>query len=343
MPFIQSPAKVLLTGANGYYAVHVIKELLDRGYSVVGTVRSESKGEELVKLFPSHAGKISYAVVPDIVKAGAFDQVIQQGNFDAVAHAASPVVIPGGTVEDYVKPAIDGTVGILESIKTHGQTVKRVVITSSTIAAYTFQPDLKHNETHWNDFIIKLVQDKKGDVPPMVLYSYSKTVAEKAVWKWWAENEKSVGWDLATINPSYMVGAPIHSVTSRDQLTSTNNVLSEIAAPHENLSERPWAISHVRDVAIIHSALFEKQDSVSGRRVIVVGSQPSWQDLYDALSGFEGVPKGNPGVGTTTDTGSPNWDTTFARELLGREFTGTKETIVETEEYYRQKGWSFFV
>ncbi|CAE7117087.1 unnamed protein product [Rhizoctonia solani] len=198
-------------------------------------------------------------------------------------------------------------------------------------------------KTHWNEYVIKLVEEKGDDSPSMMPYIYSKTVAEKAAWKWWAENEKTVDWDLATINPPYMVGAPIHSVTSRDQLTSTNGVLSAIATPHENLSERPLAIAHVRDVAIIHSALFEKQGSVSGRRVFVAGSQPSWQDLYDALSGFSGVPKGNPGVGTTTDVGSPDWDTTFARELLGREFTGTKETIVETEEYYRQKGWSFFV
>ncbi|CAE6452185.1 unnamed protein product, partial [Rhizoctonia solani] len=299
MPFIQSPAKVLLTGANGYYAVYVIRELLERGYTVVGTVRSEPKGEELVKLFPSHAGKISYAVVPNIVKAGAFDQVLKEGNFDAVAHAASPVVVPGGTVEDYVRPAIDGTVGILESIKAHGSSVKRVVITSSIVTTFTFQKDVKHNETHWNEYIIKLVEEKGGNLPSLMLYVYSKTLAEKAVWKWWSENEKTVEWDLATINPSFMLGAPIHSVTSRDQLTSTNEVLSAILSPHQDRSERPWTLTHVQDVAIIHSALFERQENVSGRRVLVVGSEPSWQDAYDAFSGFSGVPRGTPGTDLT--------------------------------------------
>lgn len=32
--------KVLVTGATGYLASHVINELLQRGYEVVGTVRS---------------------------------------------------------------------------------------------------------------------------------------------------------------------------------------------------------------------------------------------------------------------------------------------------------------
>ncbi|CAE6480935.1 unnamed protein product [Rhizoctonia solani] len=340
MPFIQSPAKVLLTGANGYYAVYVIKDLLERGYTVVGTVRSEPKGEDLVKLFFSYPGKFSYAVVPDIVKPGAFDQVLKQGHFDAVAHAASPVVVPGGTIQDFVRPAIDGTVGILESIKAHGSTVKRVVITSSVVTALSFQ---KAKQTSWNEDIVKLVEEKGENLPELMLYIYSKTLAEKAAWKWWSENEKHVNWDLATVNPCLMLGAPIHSVTSRDQLTSTNSAFSTISAPHEDLSERPWAIIHVRDAAAIHSALFERQGSVSGRRVLLAGSEPSWQDTYDALSGFSGVPKGAPGVGTTTDVGSPNWDTTFARELLGGKFIGTKDMLVETEEYYRQKGWSFFV
>ncbi|QRW23237.1 NADPH-dependent methylglyoxal reductase GRE2 protein [Rhizoctonia solani] len=318
MPFIQSPAKVLLTGANGYFAIHAIKDLLDRGYTVVGTVRPEHKGEELIKLFPLYTGKLTYTVVPDILKTGAFDQVIKEGNFDAVAHAASPVVVPGGTIQDFVKPAIDGTVGILDSIKAYGRTVKRVTIVSSTAAMNTFQKGVKHNE---------LLENPRG----------------KGRVEWWSENEKHVDWDLVTIKPSFMVGEPIHAVTSRDQLSSTNEVLSAISKPHDDPTQGPWTIVHVRDVAVIHSAILEKNEHLGGRRVITVGSEPSWQDMYDAFADFSGVPKGSPGVGTTSGTGSPSWDTSFARELLGRDFMGTKETLVETEQYYRKKGWSFFV
>ncbi|CCO35183.1 NADPH-dependent methylglyoxal reductase GRE2 [Rhizoctonia solani AG-1 IB] len=276
MPSVKAPAKILLTGANGYYATHAIKDFLDRGYTVVGTVRSDSKGRELAKVFPEHSERFSYAVVPNIVEPGAFDEVIKKGNFDAVAHAASPVVVPG----DFVKPAIDGTVGILHSIKSYGHTVKRVVITSSTVAVYTFQKDIMHNETHWNDYVIKHVEEQGDKADSIMLYIYSKTLAEKAVWKWWSENKQGVTWDLATINPSFMLGAPINAVSSRDQLTSTNAVLSSVLAPHKDLTERAWPVAHVRDIAAVHSALFERTEDVSGRRAIVVASEPSWQDMF---------------------------------------------------------------
>ncbi|KAF8755607.1 NAD-P-binding protein [Rhizoctonia solani] len=316
MLFIQPPAKILLTGANGYYAVHVIKDLLDHGYEVVGT----------------HAEKFSYTVVPDIVKAGAFNQVIEQGGFDAVAHAASPVVIPGGTVEDFVKPAIDGTVGILDSIKSYGY------------CQCIPLKDVVHNETHWNESIIKHVEEQGEKAASIMIYIYSKTLAEKAIWKWWSENKQGVSWDLATINPSFVNDWSTHKRCFLPRSTNIHQRGSLLhPCPHTDLSERAWPVTHVRDVAAIHSALFERAEDVSGRRVIVVGSEPSWQDMYDALAQFSGVPKGVPGVGTNPDTGSPSWDTTYARELLGKEFIGTKDMFIETEEYYRQKGWSYFV
>ena len=36
------------------------------------------------------------------LKEGAFDEVIKEGNFDGVAHAASPVVIAGVTPDGIV-------------------------------------------------------------------------------------------------------------------------------------------------------------------------------------------------------------------------------------------------
>ena len=67
MPTVQS-GKVLVTGANGYIALWLVKKLLDEGYSVRGTVRSASKGVYLSKLFASYGDKFELVVVEDITK-----------------------------------------------------------------------------------------------------------------------------------------------------------------------------------------------------------------------------------------------------------------------------------
>ena len=42
---------IFVTGATGYIAKHIIKLALQKGYKVIGTVRTSAKGEEVKKLF----------------------------------------------------------------------------------------------------------------------------------------------------------------------------------------------------------------------------------------------------------------------------------------------------
>jgi nucleoside-diphosphate-sugar epimerase len=68
MPTVQPPAKVLVSGANGFIAIWVIKALLDQGYAVRGTVRSLEKGNHLKKVFEKNGDKLEIVVVRDIGK-----------------------------------------------------------------------------------------------------------------------------------------------------------------------------------------------------------------------------------------------------------------------------------
>ena len=65
---VVTSGKVLVTGANGFIAVWVVKKLLEKGYAVRGTVRSEAKGEHLKKLFAEYGDKFELVVVPDITQ-----------------------------------------------------------------------------------------------------------------------------------------------------------------------------------------------------------------------------------------------------------------------------------
>ena len=73
MPSIPKGRKVLVTGANGYVAAWVVRRLLEEGYQVRGTVRSEQKGVHLKKIFAEYKDKFEVVVVKDITKVGKFN------------------------------------------------------------------------------------------------------------------------------------------------------------------------------------------------------------------------------------------------------------------------------
>jgi nucleoside-diphosphate-sugar epimerase len=127
---------VLVSGANGYIAMHVIQALLQRGYRVRGTVRSESKIPHIRTTFAAFSDKLEIVVVEDITVDGAFEQVLL--GVDAVAHLAAHVSFepddPQGQwksvvlicdqmmtgVTELIVPAVNGTVGVMKDAMKKG-------------------------------------------------------------------------------------------------------------------------------------------------------------------------------------------------------------------------------
>jgi uncharacterized protein YbjT (DUF2867 family) len=120
MPSVSAPATVLVTGASGFVAVWIVRDLLERGFNVRGTVRDAKKGEYLKKVFKSYAdsGKFEFVIVGDMIEVNYFPRssqsitrakhafYIQPGSFDeaikgvdAIAHTASPFHFDGGAVK----------------------------------------------------------------------------------------------------------------------------------------------------------------------------------------------------------------------------------------------------
>ncbi|KAI8264562.1 Ketoreductase azaE [Colletotrichum sp. SAR11_239] len=122
--------RVLLTGGSGFIALHVLRTLLERGHSVVTTVRNQTKAEEVKAVFPGYSNDaLSFVFVPDVGKLNAFDDVVQSSPpFEAVIHTASPFSFSVADVQqDLLDPALNGTINILHAIKKSASYVKRVV------------------------------------------------------------------------------------------------------------------------------------------------------------------------------------------------------------------------
>lgn len=122
-------------GGAGFVGSAVIENVLSKGFSVRAAIRSDSKAALLKSTFSDYveSGKLTFAVVPDFVKPNAFDAAVE--DVDAIVHCASPLPPTTDDIQpdELIQPAVQGTVGLLESAIKSGHNVQRVVVTSSYV------------------------------------------------------------------------------------------------------------------------------------------------------------------------------------------------------------------
>lgn len=95
--------KYLVTGANGYIAMHIVDQLLKQGHHVRGTVRSlndQEKVESLRKLGPVEL------VEANLLDGESLKKAVR--GMDVVLHVASPVTVNAIEEDDFIKPAVEG-------------------------------------------------------------------------------------------------------------------------------------------------------------------------------------------------------------------------------------------
>ncbi|KAG6884849.1 hypothetical protein C0993_007782, partial [Termitomyces sp. T159_Od127] len=177
MHTISRGEKVLVSGANGFVAMWIVRKLLEKGYAVRGTVRSADKGKYLQDYFQSYGTKFEIAIVEDITKDGAFDEAVQ--GVHAIIHTASPFYFNAVSVDELLRPAVNGTVSILKSALEYGQRIKRVVVISSAASVSDFSVYKVLNEDDWNEPSVREIEEKGTDAPGHVKYFASKTAAER--------------------------------------------------------------------------------------------------------------------------------------------------------------------
>lgn len=78
-PILERGSKVLVTGVNGFIASHIADQLLEDGYTVRGSVRSEAKSKALAEFFHNKYGKNRFetVVVEEITREEAFIEALE--------------------------------------------------------------------------------------------------------------------------------------------------------------------------------------------------------------------------------------------------------------------------
>ncbi|KAJ8508026.1 hypothetical protein ONZ45_g9660 [Pleurotus djamor] len=355
MPTIAPGSKVLVSGASGFIASWVTKTLLDKGYSVRGTARSESKAKYLRELFSSYGDKFETAIVEDISKDGAFDEAVK--GVDGIEHLASPFHTKAEDPQDIIGPAVSGTVGILSSVLKNNPNVKRVVITSSCASVLEVNPTpTKFSEKDWNQQSLDQVKEQGKAAAGITKYRASKTLAEKAAWEFVEKHKNEIKWDIAVINPPYVFGPVIHEAPTRDVLnTSSADILRVLLTPSDSPSAMsPEALKttgscwiDVRDLAEGHVRALEIPEA-GGERVIISAGPFVWQEWLDAANALSppatlptsvklasGVPGSAAGAIYMID-----YDTAKAAKIFGLKYRTMQETVRDVLEDVAKRGWS---
>lgn len=241
---IDKSKPVMVTGATGYVAGWLVKQLLEEGLTVHAAIRNpnnEQKVAHLNELAAKSSGTIKY-FKSDLLEEGSYAAAMQ--DCELVFHTASPFSINvKNPQKELIEPAVKGTQNVL---KTANETasVKRVVLTSSCAAIYTDAIDCQNAP---NGILTEEVWNTTASLEYQP-YSYSKTLAEKAAWE---IAEQQNRWDLVTINPSFVMGP---TLTPAATTSESMNVLKQLGdgTMKAGVPKMGVGVVDVRDVANAH-------------------------------------------------------------------------------------------
>ncbi|CAN9115963.1 unnamed protein product [Alternaria alternata] len=190
---IRGESTVLVTGANGYLASHIVDKFLQHGLKVRGTVRDLEKSSWLVDLLEKRYGsdRFELTLVPDITREGAFEEAVK--GVSAVVHVATIMTFDPNP-DNVIPGAVAAAIGAMEAAAKE-PTVKRFIFTSSSAAVVSpfAGNDAVLDEHTWNERAVEEAYKPPTNDPYRAWYAYaaSKTRAEQAVWKWCSENHPS--------------------------------------------------------------------------------------------------------------------------------------------------------
>ncbi|KAF4612508.1 hypothetical protein D9613_012747 [Agrocybe pediades] len=284
---------VLITGANGYLALWAVQKHLESRYTVRATVRSASKKawleDEVFKSFNASDSerKLEVVVVEDMTKPGAFDEAVK--GVDAIQHVASPTDVDTDDPDVYIKPAVDGTLGLLKSALVHGSSLKRVVYTSSTGAVFTpgMTAPTTFTERDWNNKSIEIVKEQGKNAPKHTWYLASKSLAEKAAWDFYEKHKKEVNWDFSVVCAPWLLGPGLKPVPHPQDLNASIKIYYETCILDTPKTADQMAAANtfidVRDLADMYVKMLEVEEA-GGERFIIAKGIASWQEWVDLMN-----------------------------------------------------------
>ena len=331
---------VLVTGGTGFIGLHCLQQLLDKGYKVKTTIRSESRKQEVMEAMKKHSSNFENLefFIADLLSDDGWSEAVNGSKY--VLHVASPFFLGEPENEDvFIKPAVEGTLRVLKACA--DADVKKVVLTSSFAAVGYGHPKEKevYTEEDWSSV--------DGEISP---YAKSKTLAEKAAWEFVENLEESNKFELTVINPVAVTGPMLTS----DIGSSNDFLLKLISGSMPACPKIHMGYIDVRDVAKAH--IFSMtEDKTNGERIIVSENEMFFAEVGKTLNeaGFKKSPtKEMPNflvkimslfVGELKTLLSAlnrkgDIDKTKAKSFFNWDYISTEQSVTETAQQLQDMG-----
>ncbi|KAG8379718.1 hypothetical protein BUALT_Bualt07G0118500 [Buddleja alternifolia] len=292
---------VCVTGAGGFIASWLVKLLLEKGYTVRGTVRNpddpknshlrELEGAE-ERLILCRADLNDYQSLCDAINGCV-----------GVFHTACPV--PVADDPEMVDPAVNGAKNVMRAAAE--AKVRRVVLTSSIGAIY---------------------MDPNRD-PRKNWYCYGKALAEQAAWD--IANELRV--DLVVINPVIVLGPMLQPTVNASVL----HILKYLTGSAKTYANSIQAYVHIKDVALAHILLFESPEA-SGRHICAESVLHRGEVVQILAEFFPEYPIPTKCSDEKNPRKKPYKFSNQKLKELGLEFTPVKQCLYDTVKSLQEKG-----
>ena len=314
--------KVLLTGISGYIGNHCAVELLKNGYSVRGSVRSLSKSKQLTQVIKKEIdpkGNLEFCEL-DLLNDSGWDKAMK--GCDYVLHVASPFInIEPKDENEYIKPAVEGTMRALKSAKKAG--IKRVVLTSSMVSMLdNANKSIDIDFNSWTNVKAKNVS----------AYAKSKTLAEKSAWDFIRSQNQDEAMELTVINPGPVFGPTLSGNLEGASMGMFKQMMS---GEMPMVPQAAINMSDVRDVAKIHVLALENPKA-NGKRFIVTTENPyKFQEVAQILksNGYEKVSTKLAPNFLLKFMGNFNREARSMRAFIGNTYNGDTSSTMSTFDW----------
>ncbi|RFU81797.1 nad dependent epimerase dehydratase [Trichoderma arundinaceum] len=329
-----SEQTLLVTGANGYVALHIIKQALERGYNVRGTVRSVSSAGKVRSTFADYGSQFSVAIVPGLDKKELYEPAFADTPkpVTGVINVAAPFSLKvDDPVTGLLDPAVKCAISLLEATRQYGSSVRRVVNTSSFASildlSQGYRPGYTYTEKDWNP----MTYEEASKADSGTAYCASKALAEKAMWNW-VEAEKP-SFSLTSINPPWVFGPHLGPITDLKSLNESSEALWRLVGAKEVPPVDFGGFADVRVVATAHLEAFERPEAAGER--FLCGQHFDYQSAVDSLRETlpqlqSRLPVGTPGAGKVQEIYQP--DGSKAEKILGIKYIPLEVTMKDSFE-----------